>query len=207
MAADERLFEPQLREFPNLTVQPWIEPLHRESLRAYAARLARIVDPGQPCFVGGASFGGLVALEMAAHLRAEACFLIGSVRSSDELPWQWRVFRLIAPIVGPEHINTLAGTAARVGSPMLSRGTIRRMRKLAAPRAAFVRWACWAVVRWRPSPAARRVRVLQIHGAADRVLPVARTRPDMIVPYGAHALTLSHPRAVNDFLRAGMSRV
>ena len=32
MAADERLFEPQRREFPGLIVPPWIEPEPYESL-------------------------------------------------------------------------------------------------------------------------------------------------------------------------------
>src|SRR5262245_55843221 len=81
MAADERLFEPQRVAFPDLRVPAWIDPLPGESLRGYAARLARRIDPGRPCLVGGASFGGMVALEMAPHLQADACVLIGSVRS------------------------------------------------------------------------------------------------------------------------------
>ena len=86
MASDERLFEPQLDAFPNLRVQPWIAPLSGESLRAYAVRLAPMVDPGVPCIVGGASFGGVVALELAQHLPALACILIGSIRSPSGLP-------------------------------------------------------------------------------------------------------------------------
>src|SRR4051794_30719168 len=87
MAADERLFAPQRAAFPHLVVPAWIEPLAKEPLPAYAARLARQVDPGRPCIVGGASFGGLVALEMAHYLQARACVLISSVRSPRELPW------------------------------------------------------------------------------------------------------------------------
>src|SRR5687767_14399988 len=49
MAADGRLFAPQRAAFPQLVVPAWIDPLPRESLRAYAARLARRVDPGRPC--------------------------------------------------------------------------------------------------------------------------------------------------------------
>src|SRR5262245_7658263 len=90
MAADARLFEHQLARFPTLRVPSWIDPGRRESLRAYAARFARVVDPGVPCIVGGASFGGVVAQEMAKQLRAVACVLIGSIRSPAELPWRWR---------------------------------------------------------------------------------------------------------------------
>jgi pimeloyl-ACP methyl ester carboxylesterase len=200
MAADERLFAPQLAAFPNLRVPAWIEPRPREPLRSYAARLARLVDPGCPCLVGGASFGGIVALEMAPLLQAKACVLIGSVRSSDELPWRWRALRPMAEL-GPTALGTAAGLIARAAPPWLSRGTVRRLSRLAQPEAAFVRWAMCAVVRWRPSPAARRVEVFQIHGEADRTLPVHRTRPDVVVPAGGHVLPLTSSRAVTQFLR------
>jgi hypothetical protein len=93
MGADERLFRYQKAAFPNLVVPSWIEPDTNESLSAYTERLARLVDPGVPCFVGGVSFGGIVALEMVPHLQAMACFLIGSIRSPNQLPWQIRMFR------------------------------------------------------------------------------------------------------------------
>src|SRR3954464_5327650 len=93
MAADERLFAPQRAAFPRLLVPAWIEPLPQEPLRSYAARLARQVDPGRPCVVGGASCGGIVALEMAAPLPARACVLIASGRSPGELPRWYRLLR------------------------------------------------------------------------------------------------------------------
>jgi pimeloyl-ACP methyl ester carboxylesterase len=203
MAADERLFEPQLLRFPNLRVASWIEPQPKESLRSYAARLARLVDPGRSCLVGGASFGGIVALEMAAHLRARACLLIGSVRRPEELPWRWRAFRPAA-ILGPRGIQVMAALLARVGFPVLSGGRVRRLQRLAQPEAAFVRWAMCAVLRWSPSPGARRIQVFHIHGEADRTLPVQRVRPDVIVPAGGHALPLTNPTAVNEFICRAM---
>lgn len=204
MAADERLFESQVAAFPNIRVPPWVPPLPGESLRAYAARLAPLVDPGRPCIVGGASFGGVVALELATHLPALACILIGSIRSPAGLPWRWRLLRPIAAL-GPDALRVLAGLAGRLGRPVLSAGTARRLRRLSGPGAGFVRWAMCAVVRWRPSPAARRVRAFHIHGAADRVLPVALAGADVVVPCGSHALSLFSPSAVNEFV-AGVVR-
>lgn len=205
MAADERLFEAQLAAFPNLRVQPWIDPLPGESPRAYAAQLAPMVDPGRPCIVGGASFGGVVALELATHLPALGCILIGSARSPSVLPWRWRLLRPLARL-GPKALGVLAGCGARLGGRLLRGGTIRRLQRLSRPEAAFVRWAMCAVVRWRPSPAVRRVRVFHIHGAADRALPVGLARPDVIVPGGGHALSLFSPGAVNEFI-AGVVQV
>ena len=205
MAADERLFEPQRAILPNIHVAPWIKPWPNESLRSYAHRMARTHDPGCRCLVGGASFGGTVALEMAPLLRAEACLLIGSIRSSDELPWHWRALRPLA-MLGPSGLRVMAGLA-RAAAPLLARGTARRLARLARPEAAFVRWAMCAVVRWRPSPAARRVRVFQIHGSADRTLPIRHTRPDVVIPGGGHDLPLTNAAAVTQFIRQCVERV
>ena len=111
MAADDRLFRLQRDALAGLTIPAWIEPCGREPLIAYAGRLATWIDPGGPCFVGGASFGGMVALEMAVHLRAEACFLIASIRSGRELPWQLR-----PPTTGLARAWA-TGTSHRRGSP------------------------------------------------------------------------------------------
>lgn len=199
MAADGRLLAAQAEAFPKLRVQTWVPPLPGESLRGYAARLAPLVDPGRPCLVGGASFGGMVSLEMATHLPALGCILIGSVRSPAGLPLRWRMLRPLAPL-GPDALGAAAGLAARLGGPLLGAAAVRRLGKLAGPGAAFVRWAMCAAVQWRPGPAVRRVRVFHIHGSADDVLPVALARPDVIVPGGAHALSLFQPSAVNGFI-------
>jgi hypothetical protein len=199
MAADERLFGPQRAAFPSLRVPPWIPPLPGESLRKYAARLAPRVDPGRPCIVGGASFGGVVALEMAPHLSALACVLIGSLRSPSGLPRRWRLLRPAARL-GPQALQVLAALGARLGRPVLPGGTVRRLQRLSRPETAFLRWALCAVARWQPSPAAQRVRVFHIHGSADRALPAALARPDVLVPAGSHALSLFSPAAVNEFL-------
>lgn len=206
MAADARLFEEQLAAFPNVRVPPWITPFPDESLRTYAARLAQTVDPGCRCIIGGASFGGIVALEMAAHLQTAACVLIGSVRSPLELPWRWRMMRPLARL-GPDQFGKLSGLVARIGKPLLSRRLVRRFQRLSRPEASFVRWATCAVLRWTPSVAARRVRVFHIHGEADHTLPVRLTNPDVIVPGGSHALSVFSPVAVNVFIADVVEKV
>lgn len=199
MAADAQLFKAQLAAFPNLRIQPWAPPLPGESLRAYAKRLAAAVDPGRPCLVGGASFGGVVALEMAPHLSALGCILIGSIRSPAGIPWRWRTMRFAAAL-GPEWLRGLAGISVRASHPLLNPPMVRQLRRLAGPEAAFARWATCAILRWQPSPAVKRVRVFQIHGEADQVFPIARARPDAVVPGGSHALPLFSPAAVNEFI-------
>jgi pimeloyl-ACP methyl ester carboxylesterase len=205
MGADERLFRHQRVAFPSLITPTWIKPGGQEPLSDYARRLARHVDPGEPCFVGGTSFGGIVALEMAVSLRVEACFLIASVRTSRELPWHYRALRPLAQL-GPDRLGRAAAWCSRWFAPCLPSGTNGRLKRLAEPRSTFLRWASWAVLNWRPSPQVLQVSVYQIHGSADRTLPFRSTRPDVVVTGGGHLLPLTHSEAVNDFLRSRIDR-
>ncbi len=204
MGADSRLFSHQIEEIPELITPAWIPPLPRESLPAYAVRLANSIDPGRPCVVGGASFGGIVALEMAVHLQAAACVLISSVRSPAEFPWWYRVLRPVA-CLGPEGLAWVAGLVAGASELSLGHRTAAQLRRLSRAESEFLRWASWAVLRWSPSTEVRRLRIHHIHGDSDRTFPVRLTRPDVIVAGAGHVLTLSHPQEVNEFLRRVMA--
>jgi pimeloyl-ACP methyl ester carboxylesterase len=207
MGADERLFEAQRRAFPQLIVPRWITPLPGESLAAYAGRFARHVDPRGPCYVGGASFGGFVAIEAARHLDARACFLIGSARGPDELPLRipsLRRLRRLLPVLPLGLTNTLAGLTLGASGWAMSSATGRVLRQLADADGAFLRWACGAVLSW-DGPAESGVPIHQIHGERDRVLPARRTRTDLIVPGAGHVLSLTHAEEVNWFMRERMT--
>src|SRR4051812_6760214 len=100
MGADERMFAKLRPLLPEIVVPEWIPPLPRETLRQYARRMAAHVDPGGPCVVGGASFGGFLALEMLPHLRdVRACVLIGAVRSPAEYPPWIRWLKPVVPLL------------------------------------------------------------------------------------------------------------
>ncbi len=102
LGADGRLFGAQKRAFPGLRVLERMEPEGRESLAAYAARLAeRFEEPEGPYILGGSSMGGMVALEMARLLRPSAVVLIGSALSGGGV-WGWlrAVERAARPLPG-----------------------------------------------------------------------------------------------------------
>src|SRR5215510_13793278 len=64
LGADERLFAPQRAVLPGLIVPRWPEPRRDDSLPRFAARLADAVPKSDDLFLGGSSFGGMVALEL-----------------------------------------------------------------------------------------------------------------------------------------------
>jgi pimeloyl-ACP methyl ester carboxylesterase len=203
MGADGRLFREQRACFPDLITPDWIRHRRDDSLASYAERMARRVDPGCACYLGGASFGGMVALEMARHLDAKACFLIGSIRSSEELPLRFRSLRPLAGLI-PEAFGCVPVRLARALTPLAKRFSNdagqSMLRQLADANGRFLPWAGRAVLRWNPDPNGWSMPIHQIHGDRDRVLPHRLTRPDVLVAGAGHLLPLTHPQPVNQFL-------
>jgi pimeloyl-ACP methyl ester carboxylesterase len=204
MGADARVFAKQIEAIPQIVVPPWIAPLPRESLSSYAERLASTINPGEPCFIGGASFGGFVALEMIRHMDVLGCFLIGSVRSPKEFPQHFNLLKRAscATDVLPFEIASLLSKAFLMSSGALTSSHVTELLKqMSDSDASFLRWACRAVLEWEGVNDTGAVPIYHIHGDKDFVLPVANTHPDVIVAGGGHALSLSHPDEVTRFLK------
>lgn len=202
MGADRRLFEPQRAVFPRLTVPDWLAPEPSETLEAYGRRMADAMVADRPFWLGGASLGGMVALEMARHIEPEAVFLIGSCRSARAVPAYLRFLeRLTRPL--PDGAVELS----RALSPLFAgklHGLDPDQRRLVvammrATPTAFLRWASRAVMGWAfEGPLGCPVH--HIHGDRDRLIPLRRVQPSRVVEGGGHLISLTHPDIVNAFL-------
>lgn len=208
MGADERVFRLQSVEFRELIVPDWIPPEPHEAFSQYAKRMAEHINPGTTCVIGGISFGGMLALEMAPHLKARACILISSVRSPDELParlLRMRPLTSLLPLIPSPLNGRLARLALALGGERLGTSTRTFLQQLQSANAHFLRWASRAVLSWQPEYKGSAVPIHQIHGDRDHVLPHGLTRPDVIVAGGGHLLTITHPNEVNAFIRKCMT--
>jgi pimeloyl-ACP methyl ester carboxylesterase len=200
---DPRVFTPQLRAFPSARVVAWPPPMACEPLAEYARRIASSLDPGQDCIVAGVSFGGIVAIEVARHLRAKACLVIASSRDVRGLPIAIRFLRPFASLIPPSalHQAVYGGwSTATSASPYR-----RRIRRLSGEERTFRRWAVQALLTWRPQRSPPCL-VFQIHGDCDVEFPAGRNFAEYIVPRAGHLLTLTHAEIVNDLFRTAIHR-
>jgi pimeloyl-ACP methyl ester carboxylesterase len=192
-----------------LEMPAWIDPLPGEPLASYARRMASDVPPGGPVFLGGVSFGAMVALEVARHVRGVAgvFLLAGALDGSAISPLLQPAARLArfiplalgAPILSMSPlVYPLLGVTRR-----LDRRALDRVLPQASP--ALFRWGAWAAATWEPAPFPR-VRIHHIHGGADRIIPVHRVRSDVIVSGAGHLLNLTHARVVNAFIMSRITR-
>ena len=196
MMADHRLLAAQQAEFPNLLVPSWPQHFPSDTIDTFAERLADTIRPVGQCVVGGVSFGGIVALELARHLDSLGCILISSIRSPAELPLHIRVLRPAGLLPQPA-FNALTFAATRAFGRSTKRGAQRRTnRMLASP---FFSWATRATLRWKGCNPG--VPISQIHGDCDRTFPVELTVPDQVVIGAGHMLVATHSDLVNDFIR------
>ncbi len=213
LGADARLFEPQRRAFPRLETPRWLPPRRGESLSGYAARMAEQVDTREPYVLGGVSLGGMVALEMARHLRPDAVLLIGSCRRGQTVRRDLRRIEPLHPLV-PAALFELCKPLA----PLLVLGLPNDLKDLFVTMfrdtpAAFLKWACSAVVRWpgppppeAPEPPELRVPVYRIHGRRDALLPLNDEPADEVIEDGHHLISLTHAEKVNAFIRSRLAR-
>ncbi len=203
LGMDERLFAMQKLEFSTIQVPEWLPHRTFESLADYARRMSDAVNPGGPCYVGGMSFGGMVALEMARHLDCRGCFLISSVRSFHEFPYWARFLGPWSFLLPPRSDLLLASLSTAAGwvfgrfLPPAPRQFLSNVSKLRAPN---MPWACRAVYSWKPVQPLPGP-IFQIHGSTDKMLPAKLSRAEEFVPQGGHYLPLLQPFVVNDFLR------
>ena len=208
LGADARLFEPQRAAFPQLVVPPWIPPLNRESLPDYAARLSQtiVVSHDKPLILGGVSFGGMMAYEVARHLKPDAVVQIASCRTRHGLRPAYRAGSCLMPLI-PLQVWSIAKLLA---SPVVGLiGQFRPVDRTAAVAmfremdSSFMHWTVRAILGWHPVPL-EGIPVFQIHGRRDLMIPARRVEADVVIPGGGHLINMTHAEEVNAFIAAAI---
>ncbi len=210
LGTDQRLFERQRPAFPDLWVPPWILPRDDEGLADYAARMAEIITARQtgPIILGGVSLGGMIAYEIARHVKPQAVVLIASCRTRQGIRGFFRATGHLWPVV-PSGVFKVAKflslPALRMFGPLMPEHRRLCARMFSESDARFMHWAVSAILHWNPTPLVQ-TPVYQIHGAHDRIIPLKCVAPDEILPRGGHLINLTHADAVNAFIKNVFTR-
>lgn len=203
----ELLFAKQKEHFPHVTTPPWLAPLQGESVADYARRWASDFRAEAYTLIG-ASFGGIVCLELANWLAVSSVVLISSCVEkqplSPTLGLVERFSRVIPdPVVRWGATRLLPHMVARRNSlSSEDRELVKSMSR--EVDISFTRWACRAALRWQGPPESFAFKVFAIHGDQDPIFPKI-SHPDVqIVSGGGHMLPLTHPEVVVEFLREAL---
>lgn len=204
LGVGERLLLPQKSiQAARVEIYPWLPWQNGESLSSYSRRIADTIDPAPPLYLGGVSLGGMIALEVAAHLRPRGVFLIAAARSGDAMSWLVKLTLRnvsVMPIALIERMLLFSPLLVRmVGRP--DRAQRRFLLDLALTSdPAMTRFGGRAMLDWTAPPLDCPIH--HIHGQHDLMIPVKNVSPDVVIPGGGHVINVTHAQQVNHFIES-----
>ncbi len=178
----------------------WIQPILSESLRSYALRLATAINTEQPFNLIGLSFGGMLAVEIAAELHPLKTILISSVSSRQELPWYYLAAGKIGltkliPSKTPKKSIALVSPFFGAESA-IDRDVFQELIERSDP--VFSKWAIEAILQWDRMEAPDGL--IRIHGTRDNVLPLRKRKADYLIKDGGHFMVFNRAMEISGIL-------
>ncbi len=196
LGADESVFKALHLPGVERVYLNWMEPLPKESIEAYAQRMAdRITEPN-PIIIG-LSFGGMMAMEIAKLIPVKQLILVSSAKTRKELPPYFAVcsyvpLHKLLPLQTVAYSNTLMGFFFGVRTATQKeqlKNIIRNTTK------GFNQWAINVLVNWKNQQI--NAPVFHIHGNADKLLPLSFVRPDIIIEGGNHFMIMQKAKEIS----------
>jgi pimeloyl-ACP methyl ester carboxylesterase len=193
----ERIVLPQ--EVFEMHLLEWEIPLPKESLTAYAKRIADKIKHEMPVLVG-VSFGGILVQEIAAHIKARKVIIISSVRSNAEFPLRLKIAKTTKAykLIPMSLILNLENLAKFSFGEKINQRIKLYEKFLSVRDIGYLEWAVEKVILWDRTVIDKSV--IHIHGDLDDVFPIKYINECTIVKGGTHIMILSKYKWLNDHL-------
>jgi hypothetical protein len=199
LGAGEKIFSNLKLDGYKLQHIPWTQPQKKETIGAYASRMAASVKHKDAILLG-VSFGGMMGIEIAKQVSLKKLFLISSIKSSDELP-VWMKVSAGLKLDKVIHVQSLPFTEL-IGNKRLGVSTeeekqmVREYRRTADP--VYVNWAVHQVINWNnkwyPDY------TVHIHGDSDSIFPIKNIKANYIVKGGTHLMIFNKAKKISDLI-------
>ena len=204
LGADARLFA-AVRDLDPV-IPPWL-PVDGGDLAAYARRYVEAgwIRPGDR--IGGSSFGGMLAQEIARLVPLRCLLLITTCRSrlgiSPGLRFLSPLSRLVPVVHEPApFIAKILGIKLGAVKPAHWR-IVEGWVRAGEPR--YLRWAARTAGAWRGVALPSGLPVFQIHGSHDRLMPVVHSGADTVITGAGHLLPITHPAVFRAWLERSLA--
>jgi surfactin synthase thioesterase subunit len=211
LGADERLFTYQMDNFDSIVVPEWIPPLMGENLSEYCERWAQRLEIGAQDFIGGMSFGGQVALELAKHIQCQGCLLISANRSSSEISTQFRMQNKVLQSMPEAFVRS---SLKNIAIPFLVKSEkLHPAEKeiltemLEEMDFEFFKWSSNAAAEWQYefNPDDFKTPIHQLHGEKDNIITIKDRSHVDVLKEASHLINFTHAKEVNQWIREKIS--
>ena len=202
MGADERLFESQRDCGLDFEVPRLPTPEPSDDMPTYAARVRDMLGLNGPCILGGVSFGGMLACQLATMCQARAVVLVATCQNRDAIPGYYHGAEFISRFLPDGLIRRRCEASSRLLAKLekLDRSQYELIRdmSLCVP-VLFLRRVARMILRWNGIRSLA-CPVYHIHGRLDRVIPIKHVQPAHVVADGGHLINMTHADEVNQFI-------
>jgi hypothetical protein len=145
--------------------------------------------------------GGMIAVEVAKIVPLDKAILISSIRTIDEAPGYFRLFRML-PVykIIPGKLFTSMGFMLKPMFGKMSEADLRLfkdMLKNTSP--VFVKWAMAAILNWDNKIIPPNI--VQITGDKDTLFPYKKLKEAIIVKGGTHIMIFDKAKEINQMLK------
>lgn len=201
LGADTRVYNNiDLHEHDVIPVD-WIEPNQNDTLDTYAQKLIHQYNIYPNSIIIGNSLGGMVAVEIAILLSVKKVILISSIKTINEAPWYFSLFRSL-PVYKliPGKLFTSLGFMIK---PLFGQMNgedawlFNDMLKSTSP--VFVKWAMKAILHWKNEIVPPNL--YHITGNKDLVFSYKRIHGATIVNGGTHIMIFDRAKEINKLLK------
>lgn len=183
----------------------WLVPLKKESISDYAKRLMHQIHHPEPVLIG-LSFGGIMCIEIARHIKTRAVILISSIKQDSELPmWMKLSGKLKVHKIIPLHSTKLIEPFEnyKLGIETAEeKKMVHEFRMEVNQR--FVNWAIDAVLNWKNHDIPPNT--YQIHGKNDRIFPIRKVKADYVIN-GGHMMVMNRSKEVSDSINSILKKI
>lgn len=198
VATDRRVYEQlDLNGYP-VRYLDWQTPRKGEQIAEYAERMAAHIDPHTNPILVGYSFGGMVSIEMAKHIKPAATIILASIKHYHERPMTMllgsslRLNRAVPTRLG-KRISPVYNWLNEPRSRE-ERRFIQTMARELCDR--HTDWAVDQALSWRHSDSTPRLH--HIHGTRDRVFPIRYIKNCTPIRGGSHLMLLNKSKEISE---------
>lgn len=202
LGADTRVYNNiNLRDEHEVITVDWVEPDLNDTLTTYAQRLIFQYNIKPNSVLIGNSLGGVIAVEMTKFIPVEKVILISSIKTSDEAPWYFRLFRKLPvyKLIPGKFFNSMGGMVKPVFGHMSDEDAwlFGDMLKKSSP--VFMKWAMYAILHWKNEVIPPNL--YHITGDKDLVFDYKRIKGATIVKGGTHIMIFDKAKEINKLLK------
>lgn len=202
LAASPKIFE--YLQFPEnkfeLHFLEWLIPKsEKESIEAYAKRMAGLVIEENPILVG-VSFGGIMVQEMSKHLNTKKIIIISSVKTSDELPKRLKfIQKTKAYKLFPTKVITNIEEFSMFAFGEFAKKRVNLYKEYLSVRDSnYLAWAIHNVLNWKQTKPLENT--LHIHGIDDAIFPIKHIKNCISIEKGTHVMILNKAKSISKII-------